>query len=224
MTQIETIITILDFFSKVMGDDTEIVVHDLINSKIKWISNGHITGRAENDTDDPTTMNITRRHAMDPSFGDMLIGGNSYTKGTTHIRSSTFFLKDSEGNAQYAICINQDLTHIDAMQKYLENFSGGPIKTIESASQLDHSIETLTKQLIFAEIEREKPFSSDSREAKLAIIQRLEDKGVFEVKGSIPIVCEYLQIAQATLYKYLKEVKQSKFIDVDSPHYEKEIS
>ncbi|GAU75601.1 transcriptional regulator [Fusibacter sp. 3D3] len=224
MTQIEIIITILDFFSKVLGNDTEIVVHDLINSKIKWISNGHITGRVENDSDDPTTMNITRRHAMDSPLADMLIGGSSYTKGTTHIRSSTFFLKDSKGKYQYAICINQDLTHIDVMQKYLENFTGASIKTIESTSKVDDSIETLTKQLIFGEIEREKPFSSDSREAKLAIIQRLEDKGVFEVKGSIPIVCEFLQIAQATLYKYLKEIKQSKYLYVDSPNFEKELS
>ncbi|MBF4694679.1 helix-turn-helix transcriptional regulator [Fusibacter ferrireducens] len=224
MTQIETVISILDFFSKVMGDETEIVVHDLIHNRIKWISNGHITGRSQNDIDDPTTMHIARRHAMDSPLGDMLIGGSSYTKGTTHIRSSTFFLKDPSGKSQYAICVNQDLTHIDAMQKYLEHFTGTSLETIESTSKVDDSIETLTKQLIFSEIEREKPFSSDSREAKLAIIQRLEDKGVFEVKGSIPIVCEFLQIAQATLYKYLKEIKQSKCLEVDDPNFERELS
>lgn len=211
MTQIDSIITVLDFISRVFGTDTEIVVHDLVLGKIKWIRNGHITGRSENDEDDQTTMSISKRRAMESNTKNMYIGGSSYTKGATHIRSSTLFLMDSDGKYKYAICINQNLTQVDNIYKFLENnFPSHVVSTVDQSDKVDDSIEALTRQLIFDEIEREKPFSSDSREAKLAIIQRLEDKGVFEVKGSIPIVCEFLQIAQATLYKYLKEIKQSK--------------
>ncbi len=205
MAYINNIVQVLDFFTKLLGEDTEIVVHDLKQHKIVWISNGHITERAINYKDDLTTMNITRARVTESPYEDMIVGASSYTKGAVHLRSSTLFLKDDNGMEEYAICVNQDLTVMDMMQKYLAQF--GTTSTLERNEGTDDSIESLTKQLIFEEIEREKPFSSDSREAKLAIIQRLEEKGVFDVKGAVTIVCELLQIAQPTLYKYLKLVK-----------------
>ena len=205
MKQLDRIIPTLEFFTKLLGEQTEIVVHDLKAHKIVWISNGYITERAVDYKDDPTTMSITKARVSESPDENMYIGIKSITKGTVHLRSSTLFLKDEYGEDEYAICVNQDLTGIDAIKKLLNQFE--TVSTLEQISDSEESVESIAKQLIFEEIEKEKPFSSDSREAKMAIIQRLDDKGVFEVKGSIAIVCELLQIAQATLYKYLKMIR-----------------
>ena len=52
-----------------------------------------------------------------------------------------------------------------------------------------------------------KPSTLGSKEIKLRIIRMLEEKGVFQLKDSVPQVCELLGISQATLYNYLREVR-----------------
>lgn len=205
MIQLDQLIQIMDFFTKILGEQTEIVIHDLNLKRIVWISNGHITERTLDFKDDETTMNISRTRALESPYKSMFIGVSSYTKGTTHLRTSTLFLNDDQGKEAYAICVNQDITFMDMMKKYLGQFDTTTVT--QHNFDTEDSIESLTRHLIYEEIEKEKPFSIDSRDAKLSIIQRLEDKGVFDVKGSIPVVCELLQIAQPTLYKYLKMIK-----------------
>ena len=41
----------------------------------------------------------------------------------------------------------------------------------------------------------------------LAVLARLEEKGVFDMRDAVPQVCELLQISQATLYNYQRELR-----------------
>jgi len=52
-----------------------------------------------------------------------------------------------------------------------------------------------------------KPSALGSKEVKLRILRKLEEKGVFQLKDSVPQVCELLDISQATLYIYLREIR-----------------
>ena len=52
-----------------------------------------------------------------------------------------------------------------------------------------------------------KPSALGSKEVKLRILRKLEEKGVFQLKDSVPQVCELLDISQATLYNYLREIR-----------------
>lgn len=52
-----------------------------------------------------------------------------------------------------------------------------------------------------------KPSALGSKEVKLRILRMLEEKGVFQLKDSVPQVCELLDISQATLYNYLREIR-----------------
>ena len=52
-----------------------------------------------------------------------------------------------------------------------------------------------------------KPSALGSKEVKLRILRKLEEKGVFQLKDSVPRVCELLDISQATLYNYLREIR-----------------
>jgi len=42
---------------------------------------------------------------------------------------------------------------------------------------------------------------------KKQIIKELNEKGIFRIKGGIAEVCRHLQISEATLYRYLKDIK-----------------
>ena len=50
----------------------------------------------------------------------------------------------------------------------------------------------------------------------MSILRRLDEKGVFEVRRAVPKVCELLGISQATLYKYLKEIKNALALSQES--------
>ena len=52
-----------------------------------------------------------------------------------------------------------------------------------------------------------KPVAYMQKEDKLAIVDRLEDKGIFDVKGSVEYVAERLGVTNFTIYNYLKEVR-----------------
>ena len=52
-----------------------------------------------------------------------------------------------------------------------------------------------------------KPSTLGSKEIKLRILRKLDEKGVFLLKDSVPQVCELLDISQATLYNYLREIR-----------------
>ena len=70
--------------------------------------------------------------------------------------------------------------------------------------------EKTTKHTIFHEVEQVKPNGLASKEVKLRVIDTLDQKGVFDVKDSVTLICEQLSISQATLYNYLREVRQSR--------------
>ena len=69
------------------------------------------------------------------------------------------------------------------------------------------SLRQLARSIILQEVERAKPFSISTREGRLAVLARLEEKGVFDMRDAVPQVCELLQISQATLYNYQRELR-----------------
>ena len=52
-----------------------------------------------------------------------------------------------------------------------------------------------------------KPVAYMQKEDKLALVDDLERKGVFDVKGSVEYVAECLGVTNFTVYNYLKEIR-----------------
>ncbi|WP_461205469.1 helix-turn-helix transcriptional regulator [Clostridium sp. DL1XJH146] len=202
------IISILKNISQVittlLGSETEVLIHDLKSGEIIFISNGHLSGRTIGDIEDKSTLSMLSRHTNELNS---LIGYSSTSKDGRPLKSSTIFIKDNYGNPIYALCINQDISTLQGLQ----NLLGLLTKTVPLESigdnQKNQTIQQITTKIIIEEISKSKPFSLDSKQNKLSIIKRLDDKGVFDVKDAIPKVCELLSISQATLYNYQRELK-----------------
>ena len=69
------------------------------------------------------------------------------------------------------------------------------------------SLDDVVMKMILGEIARLKPSDLESKEDKLRLIARLNEKGIFGARGAVGTVCELLHIAQPTLYKYLQELR-----------------
>ena len=77
---------------------------------------------------------------------------------------------------------------------------------IINKEKLENSIEDiLCEYLDFTLLHSDKPLSLRQRENA---VQVLFDKGIFNIKGAIPMVAKYLKISEPSVYRYLKTIKE----------------
>jgi predicted transcriptional regulator YheO len=187
-----------------MGNNTEVVLHDLKKRKVVAIENSHITGRSVGHRTNGKVLDAVLELCDEDGF---LIGYDSKAVTNRALRSSHFLLKDEAGEPYALICVNQDVSVFSAMRDELDTLlSPTPLKA-KPKSNGEGNIQAITSQLILDEIARRKPTNLDTKEAKLSVLRVLSAKGVFDVKDAVPQVCELLSISQATLYVYLREIR-----------------
>ena len=76
---------------------------------------------------------------------------------------------------------------------------------IINKEKLENSIEDiLCEYLDFTLLHSDKPLSLRQRENAIKV---LFDKGIFNIKGAIPMVAKYLKISEPSVYRYLKAIK-----------------
>lgn len=96
-------------------------------------------------------------------------------------------------NAFHSFCIIDEITEAKSEERsmgYCEN------------------INTLMEKLVTDVInEIGKPISYLSKEEKVKIVNTLDSKGVFLIKGSVEYVAEKLCVSRYTIYNYLEEIR-----------------
>lgn len=193
--------------AKLMGQETEIVLHDLKQKKIIYIENGYITGRT---VESPEDLGLIQTIISLADADGHLVGFGSTSKLGKPLRTSHFIFRDNAGVPIALICINQDMSAIHQLRDQLNRLLDTRSFEDTIADEGENYIQTITKHTIFREVEQVKPNGLASKEVKLRVIDALDQKGVFDVKDSVTLICEQLSISQATLYNYLREVRQSR--------------
>ena len=198
------LIKFCDFISHLMGPQTEVVLHDR-TGKILWITGGEITGRAAGQQEQPSAMEmIARQQAAEGS--DFCTGYKSFSRKGTPLRSSSLFFRDEKGALDYVLCVNQDISAYVDLQEMLSAFIGDRPE-VQQVQPDNDSLDDVVMKMILGEIARLKPSDLESKEDKLRLIARLNEKGIFGARGAVGTVGELLHIAQPTLYKYLQELR-----------------
>lgn len=205
MEQEKLLIKFCDFLTHVMGPQTEIVLHDKAGTII-WIAQGHITGREVGQQDLLPAMELVAKQRAAEGF-DYTTGYKSFSRKGTPLRSSSLFFRDEVGTLAYTLCVNQDISAYVDLQQMLDAFIGDRPAVAQVQPEQD-TLDDVVMKMILGEIARMKPSDIDSKEAKLRLIRRLNEKGIFGARGAVGTVCELLHIAQPTLYKYLQESKE----------------
>ena len=205
MEREKLLIKFCDFLTHVMGPETEVVLHDR-DGVIIWIAQGHITGRAVGQQDLLPAMELVARQRAMEGF-DYTTGYKSFSRMGTPLRSSSLFFRDEAGKLDYVLCVNQDISAYVDLQRVLDAFIGDRPAAAQVQPDRD-SLDDVVMKMILGEISRMKPADIDSKEDKLRLIRRLNDKGIFGARGAVGTVCQLLHIAQPTLYKYLQEIKE----------------
>lgn len=212
---LEILKTAADCIAMQFGPNTEVVVHDFrddINHTVRYIVNGHVTGRKVGDGPRRQFLKDLELNKLNDTHRRQI---STTTDGRT-IRSTTANYCDEDGALVFAMCINQDITDIMSLEKAVASmsesryFESAPLES-DSGNRnenINTSIHDLMEQLISEGI-RQIGAAPDqmNKSQKIDLIKFLDAHGIFQIQKSGVELCELLGISKFTFYNYLEEAR-----------------
>ena len=218
-------IKLTEFLGHALGPDYEVALHDLTdkNRSIIAIANSHVSGR---QVGAPLT-NVALKILMDQSYeeSDYRLHYRGVSAEGKTLRSSTLFIKHG-GQLIGMLCINFDdsryqavgeeilrLCHPDSFVETNFQLIDDQVRetppTLSPAESFHNSIDAVASDAVNRALsilgvtaDRLTP------EERVQIIEQLEAGGIFLLKGAVKDVADALQCSQASVYRYLSQVKK----------------
>ena len=220
---------LVEFLSRALGPDYEISFHDLTapGKPIVAIAHGNISGR----TTGPVSANPPLRTFLEhqQGAGDYVAHYHAATRDNRILRCSTMYVKDEEGNVIGLLEINFDHSRYQSVSKsilqlchpnyFVESeflpfittaqspagyrperepepaaFSGDLedfVRTVSSGIAQSHDLDRLTRR------ERQQ------------VVEALDSRGVFKVKGAVKQVAQLLGCSPSSIYRCLSSLPQT---------------
>lgn len=218
-------IKVTEFLGRALGPDYEVALHDLTdkNRSIIAIANNHVSGR---EVGAPLT-NVALKVLKDKSYDrmDYMLHYPGVSATGKSLRSSTLFIKDG-GELVGMLCINFDdsryravseqilqLCHPDSFVETSFQFDEGRMEDIRqdtaATERFHNSIRGVAGDAVSRELSR-LGLTADrlTADERIGIIAALEPQGIFLLKGAVKEVADTLQCSQATIYRYLAQVRK----------------
>lgn len=219
---------LVDFLGKALGPDYEVVLQDLTskNNAIIAIANGHISGRTIGSPLTNAALQMLSSKAYVKN--DFLCNYRGVTENGHTLRSSTMFIKDDNGTPIGLLCINfDDSRYTELTQSLLSivhpaSFDAGSLqfdKTVPASS--DEALEQYSSitenfpmdiptlmQKIFddATAGLDTPNDRLNQNERKEVMTKLNEQGLFQLKGAISFVAKKFSCSTATVYRYLSEI------------------
>ena len=190
------------------GPSCEVLIHDLqgdLDTSLVYIENGTITNRHVGDGPSHVVLDVLNYD--DGSEGRF--GYLTKTKDGRILKSSTMYIRDDNGNIDYLLGINQDITEFVMMHRSLESLIGIGQAETGTVEKITTSVSELLDDLLL-EAERlvGKPGPLMNKVERLKAISYLNEKGAFLISKSSEKIAEYFNISKFTLYSDLNTVKE----------------
>ncbi|WP_027722241.1 helix-turn-helix transcriptional regulator [Maridesulfovibrio zosterae] len=199
MNFLEPFIPVVNAISALLHPHAEVVIHDLENGKIFFISNS-----------------FSRRKSGDPSMlgnhyssvGEDLVYhpfSKTGNKGET-IRSVSAVLKTPEGLHRGLLCINMDVSKFEKARELIGTILGGMDSPKIESELFDYDWQE-QMNLLFKEFLVEKNIGPEAmnRNDRKDFVHRMKEKGLLQARKSISFLADILNVTKATVYNYLNE-------------------
>lgn len=199
---------VADAVGTLFGKGCEVVLHSLedISRSVVKIVNGHVTGRTLGSP--ITDLGLK---AMKKSFegSEDVIGSYfAYTESGRPIKSVTLVIRNNQALPIGMLCINFDLsTPLVSLIKDFSPFLEYP----GTAEHFPAGVGDLVQQALAEESENlARANGIPIQEKNRRIVEGLENRGIFEIKGSVELVSKGLGITKYTIYKHLRDIRRGK--------------
>ena len=202
------IIPLIDGIANTFGKNCEVVLHDIRNpqSSVIAIANGHITGRSIGSPMTEYGLATLRSGQFDKP----IVNYRKKTRDGRILKSSSLFIKDENGKLIGFLCINYDISELTIARNIINNLTNIIEET--DFSEEDESFGNTVNEMLSSIVNKAlesvgKPVAFISKEEKVNIVQLLDEKGVFLIKGAIDYVAKVLCVSRYTIYNYLDETR-----------------
>ena len=210
--KLQAVLQTIDGLYETLGCRYEVILHDLSQLEQSIVAvRGNITNRKAGGPPTNYLLKFLRK------YGDEAPNQINYRNETSDgrvLRSSTMFIRDEDGHIVGSLCINQDLTDYIVASKLIQeniSFQESEEKVEGTEEVFAHDISEVMEAMVSGELEvMQKPVAYMQKEDKLAVVESLEEKGIFDIKGAVEYVAERLGVTNFTVYNYLKEIRGTK--------------
>jgi predicted transcriptional regulator YheO len=204
-----TVLPLVQGLAEMFGPECEVVLHDInaLPHSIVAIENGHVTGRTVGDV--PTDRILRTLRDADDAQDVRLYVSSSDGK---ILKSLAITLRDAHDEAFAILGVNLDVSQVVQAQRVLANLTAvgrlGGEAVPEAEETFSRDIRDVVAGMITKILaEMDKTPAAMSREEKMQVVKRLEERGAFLVKRSAEQVAEALDLSRYTIFSYLKEIR-----------------
>lgn len=220
-------VKLTEFLGHTLGPSYEVALHDLTNKdrSIIAIANNHVSGREVGAPLTNMALSILKDKSYETS--DYRLNYYGVSVNGKDLRSSTLFIKDN-GRLVGMLCINfDDSRYLAASENVLrlchpdifiddhiapqQAEPGDPFpRAVPATTESFHnSIDAVAGDAVGRELIR-LGVTADrlTPDERMQIIASLENGGIFLLKGAVKDVADALHCSQASVYRYLSQIKK----------------
>ena len=206
--RLRALVPVVQGLADMFGPDCEVVLHDVarVPQSIVAIENGAVTGRKLGDP--PTDRMLrTLRNADDGQDVRLYLT----SRDGKLLKSLAVTLRDDAGTPYGLLGLNVDVSALVQAQRALSRLTSAGHAKAEAVPEGEifaGDIRDVVAGMItgiLGEIGKTPP--AMSRDEKMEVVKRLEERGAFLVKRSAEQVAEALDLSRYTIFSYLKEIR-----------------
>lgn len=191
--------------AKLFAPHCEVVIHDFSDLERSII---HIEGNISGRKVGGGATDLLLLQARNGNTARDFYNYQTSLPNGRNMKSCTMFLRDEGGAAYGAFCINLDIGVFAGFQRFLGEFlalDAGSEVSETLSDDIQRTIHTILREAV-NEIDAELPIMS--KEDKIDLVARLDEKGAFQVKRAVPLIAEELGLSRSTIYNYLTEARE----------------
>lgn len=196
--------------AKVLGSNCELVLHDFRDVRHSIVAmEGNVTGRSVGGPLTDLFLQIIRKE----DSPDDLLKYPSHTTDGRELVCSTIFLRDETEKVIGCLCINRDISHLKMVRDSLDDLCQVlPLQGKHDGAEETETFVQDVEELLMGSIHEiiaidRKPVEFMTKADKIRIVQMLDDRGIFLIRGSVQTVARALNVSRYTIYNYLDEVR-----------------
>ncbi|SPS07197.1 helix-turn-helix transcriptional regulator [Latilactobacillus sakei] len=224
VSELERYQGLVHFLGQVLGSNYEVVLH-WINQDgsyyIAAIEHAEISGRNLNSPITGFALDLIRDKIYQKQ--DAVVNYKASSDKNQQIQGSTYFIKDDQGVLLGLLCINFNAQPYLAAIDNLINLANldsllASVPTVASKHPQQHQVVT-NEEVLHSSVEEiiytvVAPNTLQSgikltQDKKIEICRKLNQKGIFKIKGALSKVAEILGTSEPSIYRYLKLINQS---------------
>ncbi len=206
---IKNLETVAKAVVSLFGKNCEACIHDLttLQNSLVFIE-GDVTHRQPGAPATDLLVKLLRENSKTPKD---VHNYKTTTSDGRSLKSTTTFIRQSDGTPIAAFCINFDTTDFYNASQTLH-----PFLHIEEVDEklpeetFSHSV-TETINAIFSQAMEEvgKHPATMNTEEKTDLVNLLEKNGAFQFKGAVDQIATKMGVTKFTVYNYLKKIRNS---------------